>query len=196
MASSGPSRHSSSRHHSHSVSLGAFNPDHRITRRKSVNTNTINNSNAIRAAINGLDESTAKPAHRRSLTSKGANRHTEMGPDASVGGQKGLEARGIDESAVTDDVDSTPQMGDASKARARRASEGSQLTGKRGSGELRCEKCGKGYKHSSCLTKHLLVLHLPRHLFHLISLALMGHKLWQGAIYRPELCKGLRRTTY
>ncbi|KAL8667250.1 MAG: hypothetical protein Q9202_000823 [Teloschistes flavicans] len=46
----------------------------------------------------------------------------------------------------------------ASKARARRASEGAHLSkseGKRASGELRCEKCGKGYKHSSCLTKHL-----------------------------------------
>lgn len=48
-----------------------------------------------------------------------------------------------------------------SKSRARRASEGSRLAkgeGKRTSGsELRCEKCGKGYKHSSCLTKHLSV---------------------------------------
>jgi len=48
----------------------------------------------------------------------------------------------------------------SSKARARRASEGSHLRkggeGKRTSGsELRCETCGKGYKHSSCLTKHL-----------------------------------------
>lgn len=45
------------------------------------------------------------------------------------------------------------------KARIRRASEGSRLSkgdSKRTSGsELRCEKCGKGYKHSSCLTKHL-----------------------------------------
>lgn len=53
-----------------------------------------------------------------------------------------------------------------SKSRARRASEGSRLIkgdGKRTSGsELRCEKCGKGYKHSSCLTKHLSVaLTLP-----------------------------------
>lgn len=47
------------------------------------------------------------------------------------------------------------------KARIRRASEGAHLRkgeGKRVSGgELKCEKCGKGYKHSSCLTKHLLV---------------------------------------
>jgi hypothetical protein len=48
-----------------------------------------------------------------------------------------------------------------SKSRIRRASEGSRLgksEPKRTSGsELRCEKCGKGYKHSSCLTKHLSV---------------------------------------
>lgn len=28
----------------------------------------------------------------------------------------------------------------------------------RSGSELKCEKCGKGYKHSSCLTKHLFVL--------------------------------------
>jgi hypothetical protein len=49
-----------------------------------------------------------------------------------------------------------------SKSRIRRASEGNRLSkggdGKRTSGsELKCEKCGKGYKHSSCLTKHLSV---------------------------------------
>ena len=48
------------------------------------------------------------------------------------------------------------------KTQRRRASEGSRLVkgeGKRtASGELKCEKCGKGYKHSSCLTKHLLVV--------------------------------------
>jgi len=57
------------------------------------------------------------------------------------------------------------------KSRVRRASEGSRLKGpdgKRASGsELKCEKCGKGYKHSSCLTKHLsvsLCLPLPTHI--------------------------------
>lgn len=82
--------------------------------------------------------------------------------------------------AVTDGpaLASLPESDTATaKARMRRASEGSRLAkadangtststsngtgngnGKRTSGsELRCEKCGKGYKHSSCLTKHLSV---------------------------------------
>jgi hypothetical protein len=56
------------------------------------------------------------------------------------------------------------------KSRNRRASEGSRLSkgdGKRSGSDLRCEKCGKGYKHSSCLTKHLLVplgLSRPSHI--------------------------------
>lgn len=71
--------------------------------------------------------------------------------------------------AVTDGppLSSMPahEQGD-SKSRIRRASEGSRLSKgepKRTSGsELKCEKCGKGYKHSSCLTKHLSVpLSLP-----------------------------------
>lgn len=50
-------------------------------------------------------------------------------------------------------------------SRVRRASDGQPLTndGKKSNRiELRCDKCGKGYKHSSCLTKHLFVtLFLP-----------------------------------
>lgn len=52
----------------------------------------------------------------------------------------------------------------------RRASEGAHLvlggapggSRARSGSELKCDKCGKGYKHSSCLTKHLFVL--PLHL--------------------------------
>jgi hypothetical protein len=46
------------------------------------------------------------------------------------------------------------------KNRNRRASEGSHLIkgeGKKSAADLRCDTCGKGYKHSSCLTKHLYV---------------------------------------
>ena len=49
--------------------------------------------------------------------------------------------------------------------RARRASDGQPLAKEGGRKfnrpELHCEKCGKGYKHSSCLAKHLLVSTSP-----------------------------------
>ena len=72
-------------------------------------------------------------------------------------------AGGLD-SAVHDvgdkEISSEIANGQQVKSRGRRASEGACLPkteGRRVSGEVRCEKCGKGYKHSSCLTKHLLV---------------------------------------
>ena len=62
-------------------------------------------------------------------------------------------------SAILDGPPLSSIGSDKTKARARRASEGSRLArGERtrsNAGELRCEKCGKGYKHGSCLTKHL-----------------------------------------
>jgi hypothetical protein len=63
------------------------------------------------------------------------------------------------------------------KARARRASEGSHLRkeGKRvAGGDLRCDTCGKGYKHSSCLNKHLSVT-LRQHLSHVFALGTCVH---------------------
>jgi len=62
-----------------------------------------------------------------------------------------------DESAIDDDRDDDMEEDDEngfSKSRMRRASEGQAIKdGKKN--DLRCDKCGKGYKHSSCLTKHL-----------------------------------------
>lgn len=83
---------------------------------------------------------------------------------------------GRDGSAVADDLPPSSTLeNDATnnKGRGRRASEGAHLIkgeGKRISGgELRCDQCGKGYKHSSCLTKHLsvpIVSHPPQTLPH------------------------------
>ncbi|KAL9121539.1 MAG: hypothetical protein Q9187_001910 [Circinaria calcarea] len=60
--------------------------------------------------------------------------------------------------AVIRELPSVVNLGNATKNRGRRASEGASLTkfdSKRTSGELKCEKCGKFYKHRSCLAKHL-----------------------------------------
>lgn len=69
-----------------------------------------------------------------------------------------------DESAIDDEHnDEMDEEGDSfNKARMRRASEGqSSIKSDGKKNDLRCDKCGKGYKHSSCLTKHLFVPSLP-----------------------------------
>lgn len=170
-----PVRHATSRHHSHSVSLGAVNSSHRITRRKSLNASAVNNVNAI-AALKDIDEKGSASSKRGSLNLKTAassrslelSRYgTSSGDRYPLGGLTGHnekaneEAMDDEDSNVDDDFLSTENASNGSNVRARRASEGSYLTkgeSKRSSGELRCEKCGKGYKHSSCLTKHLSVL--------------------------------------
>lgn len=61
-------------------------------------------------------------------------------------------------SASTTNGSSSPAP--APKNRNRRASEGSHLVkgeGKRALAEIRCDRCGKGYKHGSCLSKHMCV---------------------------------------
>ncbi|CAK7230215.1 hypothetical protein SCUCBS95973_007498 [Sporothrix curviconia] len=88
-------------------------------------------------------------------------------PPASLPTRKFMPADG---SAIDDDLNDMSDgdvepasLSDASAiamemARARRASDGQPLLkeGRRSSRlELRCKQCGKGYKHSSCLTKHL-----------------------------------------
>jgi len=90
-----------------------------------------------------------------------------------IGIANGVEDEGENQdSAVADGFADMASNNQVSRTRARRASEGSHLTkgeGKRSSGELRCEKCGKEYKHSSCLTKHLLVLPVLQFLFSAMS---------------------------
>ncbi|KAL8768806.1 MAG: hypothetical protein Q9209_005095 [Squamulea sp. 1 TL-2023] len=158
-----PIRHQTSRHHSHSVSLGTLNPTHRVTRRKSM-TSTGANAAAIVAALNGSGQPV--PQHNRqswNLKSNGtvrvADANSKSGNDLARN-----DTFADDDDMMQDDGDVADGMPDGragnsvSKARVRRASEGAYLSkgeGKRTSGELRCEKCGKGYKHSSCLTKHL-----------------------------------------
>lgn len=165
-----------------SLTVGSINPAHRVTRRKSM-------SNTAAAAIKTASLEPGNSSARRSATSKngGTFRGPQLGTSPSHpsslpnnGHQFGpagyaAAAGPNDGSAVVDGpaLASLPQNEKGnSKARTRRASEGSRLSkseAKRASGaDLRCEKCGKGYKHSSCLTKHLsvpLILHLfPAHL--------------------------------
>ena len=141
-----------------------------------MNASVVNNATAIAAALKDVDEKGSASPKRTSLNSKTAasNRGLDFGRYNNssndghlLGGLTGNnetaneEAMDDEESVADDDFLHNGHANTGSKGRARRASEGSYLTkgeSKRSSGELRCEKCGKGYKHSSCLTKHLSVL--------------------------------------
>ena len=141
-----------------------------------MNASVVNNATAIAAALKDVAAKGSASPQRTSLNSKTAasNRGLDFGRynNSSTGGYLlgGLtgnnetaneEAMDDEESVADDDFLHNGNANTGSKGRARRPSQGSFLTKgytKSSSGELRCEKCGKGYKHSSCLTKHLSVL--------------------------------------
>ncbi|KAA8624837.1 C2H2 finger domain protein [Pyrenophora tritici-repentis] len=173
------------RPHSHSISAASLNPAHRVTRRKSMSQTPVSNVAALAAAAKGISGApleagssssssngprrSSKPASQfrgpgmalnsaamaSSMPGNGA--HTQFGPSSYGAAAAKSEALTDGPSLAT----MLEQDKAGSKSRNRRASEGSRLSkadaSKRSGSDLRCEKCGKGYKHSSCLTKHLLV---------------------------------------
>ncbi|KAK4990180.1 hypothetical protein LTR50_002654 [Elasticomyces elasticus] len=172
-------RQSYSRTHSHSASA-AVNPAHRVTRRKSTASVAASNVAALAAAVNAATITPLEPPNttsRRTSTSRAAlgSRSSHLGsypsPPSSLPHQATVPehfhygvsngaSNGVGGSALVDGPAlasmSQSEKGDT-KARLRRASEGSRLSKDRKTvtGDLKCETCGKGYKHSSCLTKHL-----------------------------------------
>jgi hypothetical protein len=136
-------------------------------------TNTATNVAAVAAVIKESGGSMALPiavSSRRNTSSKSAAARAAIvgslpSPPASLPSHRfHLDTkRDIHESAIEDDpndMSADEPEDENQKARIRRASDGQPLMkeGKRSSRiELKCEKCGKGYKHSSCLTKHLFV---------------------------------------
>ncbi|KAL2375630.1 hypothetical protein RJZ90_007965 [Blastomyces dermatitidis] len=189
-----PLRQSNGRHHSHSVSLGAININHRVTRRKSMNSTAASNAATAAAVAVAMGESPSAAAlststsshhhhhhHRRGLSTRRAIESTSIGTASGFGSYLARNAaqnctpgrknspNSIDENTAVEDVSPLDGSGASAmnsstgkpigtKQRSRRASEGAHLVrgeGKRVMNELRCERCGKGYKHSSCLTKHM-----------------------------------------
>jgi len=171
-------RQSAPRQHVHSLSSGSLNPTHRVTRRKSMSSTAVNNAAAMAIAVREADAAFEAGGYssKRNNTSKvagvkGGNTGSypafpsSLPSHAAVLGATSASAKstGI---AVTDGPSiSSVEKSKDNKARLRRASEGSRLSKndakKTATSDLKCEKCGKGYKHSSCLTKHLSVSLLP-----------------------------------
>jgi hypothetical protein len=129
------------RSHSHSISLGAINANHRVTRRKSMSRRGTESTSI--GATSGFSSYLSRGIHAASPDSIG-RKPSPISIDENIA----VEGSGQEDKHVS------------TKNRNRRASEGSHLVrgeGKRVSTELRCDQCGKGYKHSSCLTKHMCV---------------------------------------
>ena len=115
--------------------------------------------------------------HRRALSSRRGTESTSVGTSTSFGsfmarnGVAGSERKNpVSQNTTVDGTTATKPI--STKNRSRRASEGSHLIkgeGKRSATELKCDRCGKGYKHGSCLTKHMCVCPraLPFPQFHL-----------------------------
>ena len=144
--------------HNHTVSLGAMNPTYRVNRRKSSSSMAGVNMAALAAAATEASADKSGQLHPSRPASQG-----DVLGKSSFGGTSPSTNKAS--SAVVDGPSLSSMLGAErlgnNKARIRRASEGTRLTrGERrrsATGELRCETCGKGYKHGSCLTKHLSV---------------------------------------
>ncbi|KAK2806765.1 hypothetical protein FQN50_005627 [Emmonsiellopsis sp. PD_5] len=159
-----PLRQSAGRHHSHSVSLGAVNLNHRVTRRKSMTSTAASNAAAAAVAAvlgdsgNTAALSTSASSHRRGLGSRRAVESSSMGTSSGFGSYLARDAaaarrnspNSIDENTAVEDVSSSLGGGGgpakstpiSTKQRSRRASEGSHLIrseGKRVMNELRWE---------------------------------------------------------
>jgi len=184
---------SATRNHLHNHSVGPFNASHRVTRRKSLSSNT--------ATIAAVAQAMKEAAEARLLPGTAPMAVVAAAPGAP--GPEKLQADGVGLGGYPSPPSSLPNHGPLNNAtivaadygiqqlrtaggatllggsaiadghapevsrgssRSRRASDGAGALGgvgkigrMRSGSELKCEKCGKGYKHSSCLTKHLFV---------------------------------------
>ncbi|KAI1478954.1 hypothetical protein F4774DRAFT_383583 [Daldinia eschscholtzii] len=170
LGASRPLSHSRNNSHTYSALSGALNATHRVTRRKSM-TGTAANVAAIATALEAGDKVGPLPiavnSRRGTMSKPTVARSTIVGslpsPPASLPTHRfsmNMKSEGPENAIDDSSNDMSADEGEAGSqnARVRRASDGQPLTkeGRKSNRiELRCDKCGKGYKHSSCLTKHL-----------------------------------------
>ena len=136
------------------------NNTNRISRRKSSTFSQAANAAAIGAAVESAVAEGSLPVYRRGSVSKAI-------PDSLIGTSHLSTPSSLPHGATIAEgnsdaiVDGPPLSSytETQKLKMRRASDGARLTKKEkaATGELKCEHCGKGYKHGSCLTKHLYV---------------------------------------
>ena len=156
-----PVRNSFSRSHSHTVSSGS-GVANRINRRKSSTFSPVAHAAAIGAAVqSAVADGTLDVHDKRSSMSKAAlgvlNNGNVAGMPASLPHYTTVPEISGGSAIVDGPALSSFQGVDKTKQRMRRASDGTRLTKKEkaATGDLKCQHCGKAYKHGSCLSKHL-----------------------------------------
>lgn len=159
-ASSLPVRNAYNRSHSHTVSIGSVNGSNRINRRKSSTFSPATNPAVLSSAVENAVADGSAAVNRRSSMSKAALASLNDGASPSVPSslQHHVSVPENSGSAMIDGPSLSSFQGvDKMKNRMRRASDGTRLTKKEkaATGDLKCDQCGKAYKHGSCLTKHL-----------------------------------------
>lgn len=156
-----PPRNSYTRTHSSTLS-SASNP-HRIGRRKSSTFTpaavVTSNPAALGAAVEHAMAAGSLTINRR-RTSMSRSALTGLNMPHSLPHHVSAPDQPLTSSSALVDGPSLASLHAVESARqvkARRASDGTHLTKKEkaAAGDLKCEHCGKSYKHGSCLTKHL-----------------------------------------
>ncbi|KAK6335649.1 hypothetical protein TWF696_002416 [Orbilia brochopaga] len=165
---------SSHRSHHAPHSLGTTNTTHRVTRRKSMSSSAVSHAAAVAAikevAANGsLDPTPVSfDLKHESVVPKTEDLQAEAISDypsppssfptsgvsaLSSGFRKSSFGTPLKE-PLQENTTEEAEHGVGAVRKGRRSSDGPE-EGHPAKGELKCEHCGKGYKHSSCLTKHL-----------------------------------------
>jgi hypothetical protein len=140
----------------HSMSMGSGGP--RIGRRKSSNFAT-SSAAAIEAAVESGVANGSVAVNRRLSMSRGNDGYQPPMP-ASLPYHAAVPERPRSNDSVVGDGPPLSEFPTVDKStQRRRASDGTHLTKKEkaATGDLKCEQCGKAYKHGSCLNKHLYV---------------------------------------
>ena len=137
-----------------------------MTRRKSVTTSAANAAAAVAASMKEGGEPASLPmaAHRRSVGGRKGPESTSVGATSGFSSylSRSMNSPSQEPPVARKASPSNSESADGKpipKGRNRRASEGAQMKteGKRAPADLRCDRCGKGYKHGSCLSKHMCV---------------------------------------
>ncbi|KAL2889125.1 c2h2 finger domain-containing [Ceratocystis lukuohia] len=138
------------------LAISPMNSNNRINRRKSVSSVTHSTVAAVASALESSPLALPGPSSKRYMAT--APMPLSVKKESIELGEDRMSQTPLSHGSLSPPA---PDTSLEEQSRLRRASDGQPLVregGKRFNRvELRCETCGKSYKHSSCLTKHLLV---------------------------------------